>query len=258
MDQVKTDSVSLILSIGMIGMFVLAVSIILFVLVYKRRIVEAQLVHQQHLIETAVAIQEEERKRFAADLHDEIGGGISTILLSLSGLAQDIKGEPDQKDKVHAIQKQLDDLLNSVREISYDITPYTLETYGLIATLTDVCYQIQESGQLQIEYTCTGDEERLSFATELAIYRIFKELISNTIKHAEASLITILVTYGSDYFKLNYTDDGKGYPTDTAARGNGINNMIHRAKILGADFEIKNSSTQGMEASIHLKRYHER
>ncbi|WP_299208095.1 histidine kinase [uncultured Dokdonia sp.] len=254
MDQTGTDNLSLVLGIGMIGMFILALSIIVFVLVYKRKIIEAQLIHQQRLVETGVAIQEEERKRFAADLHDEIGGGISTILLSMSSLEQEYENNQTESIKIKNIQKQLDNLLNSVREISYNITPYTLETYGLVATLSDICYQVQESGQLQIDFVCNGNEDRLPFSTELAIYRIVKELITNTIKHAEANLITLSVSYKQYSLNVDYTDDGKGYSEDTIARGSGIKNMINRAKIVGASLDIRGEIEKGTKATLILKR----
>ncbi len=255
MDQVGSDSLSLILSFGMIGMFILALSIILFVVVYKRRIVEEQLEHQQDLVETAIAIQEEERKRFAADLHDEIGGGISTILLSVSSLEYELDSPQSTSARIKNIQTQLNNLLNNVREISYNITPYTLETYGLIATLDDVCFQIQESGQIQVEFTYEGEEERLHFSKELAIYRIVKELLSNTIKHANASIIKVSIHYHEHTFELHYTDNGIGYSDDdTITNGNGIKNMIQRAKILDADFQIKSSLGFGTEARLIVKR----
>lgn len=253
MDQTGTDNLSLVLGIGMIGMFVLALSIIVFVLVYKRKIIEAQLIHQQRLVETGVAIQEEERKRFAADLHDEIGGGISTILLSISSLEYASENNQLESAKIKSIQKQLDNLLNSVREISYNITPYTLETYGLVATLSDICYQVQESGTLQADFVCNGNEDHLPFSTEIAVYRIVKELISNTIKHAEADLITLLVSYGQHSLTVKYTDNGKGYKEDTITKGSGIKNMINRAKILGATLDITGKVEKGTKAILILK-----
>lgn len=255
MDRFQAEDFSLILIVGMTGMFVLAVSIILFVLIYKRKIVEGQLAHQQDLIQTAVAIQEEERKRFAADLHDEIGGGISTILLSVSGLENHFESPVREKitTKINGIRQQLNELLHGVREISYDITPYALEAYGLVATLSDLCYQIQESGQLIVCFQCEGEEERIDFSKELAIYRICKELLSNTIKHANGSQIDVLIKYDNNVFILNYKDNGDGFVYDTINKGSGMKNMMNRSKILGATFNIKTTKPQGMEASLILK-----
>ena len=140
-----------------------------------------------------------------------------------------------------------------MREISYDITPHALETYGLVATLSDLCYQIQESGQLDVYFTCKGEEKRLDFSKELAIYRICKELLSNTIKHANASQIDVLIRYDTGVFVLNYKDNGIGFVCDTIDRGSGMRNMVNRSKILGAGFTIKNTKPPGIEASLTLK-----
>ncbi|MEP0263814.1 histidine kinase [Dokdonia sp.] len=251
MDSIQSEDFSLILIVGMAGMFLLAVSIILFVLIYKRKIIEEQLVHQQDLIQTAIAIQEEERKRFAADLHDEIGGGISTILLSISGLENHF--QLPVKEKVKGIRRQLNELLHSVREISYNITPQALETYGLIATLSDLCYQIQESGQLDVYFKCKGKEERMDFSKELAIYRICKELLSNTIKHSKSSQIDLSVIYNKNVFVLIYKDNGEGFVINAKGKGSGMKNMMNRSKILGATFDIKSRVPKGMEACLTLK-----
>ncbi|WP_299767929.1 histidine kinase [uncultured Dokdonia sp.] len=255
MDSLQSEDFSLILIVGMTGMFALAIAIILFVLIYKRKIIEEQLVHQQGLILTAVAIQEEERKRFAADLHDEIGGGISTILLSISGLENHFQSPIKEKVsiKVEGVRQQLNELLDSVREISYDITPNALETYGLIATLSDLCYQIQESGQLVVLFECKGKEERLDFSKELAIYRICKELLSNTIKHAKASQISLSVLYNMGVFTLSYQDNGSGFIYDASSKGSGMRNMMNRSRILDAILDIKSVETRGMEAYLTLK-----
>ena len=112
-DQTQ-EGTSLILFIGMLGMCFLAFAIVGFVLIYKRRLLkqhmklqEQQIIHQQQLLNTSVAIQDEERKRFAADLHDEIGGGISTILLQVSKLKKEEKEHNPINIQTVILRKQL-------------------------------------------------------------------------------------------------------------------------------------------------------
>lgn len=253
MGKIKPEDFSLILIIGMTGMFVLAVAIILFVLVYKRKIIESQLEHQQQLIQTAVEIQEEERKRFAADLHDEIGGGISTILLSVSGLEPFFKTTDNKCSKIDIIRSQLNNLLDGIREISHNITPSNLENYGLIAALSDLCYQIQDTGAIEVNFEYEESDIRLHLSKELAIYRICKELLSNTIKHAKASQITISIQCLEHIFRLKYHDNGKGYRNDQFVKGNGMKNMKNRSKILNAEFTMESVTDKGMNAILILK-----
>ena len=193
-DQTQ-EGTSLILFIGMLGMCFLAFAIVGFVLIYKRRLLkqhmklqEQQIIHQQQLLNTSVAIQDEERKRFAADLHDEIGGGISTILLQVSKLKKEEKEHNPINIQTVILRKQLNDLLKKTREISYNIMPPTLEDFGLNETLSDLCFTISETGTIAVNYEWNGTENRLNFSHELALYRIIKEILVNAVTQQCKSL----------------------------------------------------------------------
>lgn len=254
MVNIQEDNISIIIIIGMAGMFILAVALVLFVLIYKKKIVEEQLINQENLIQSAIAIQEEERKRFAADLHDQIGGGISTILLSLSGIENDIASHKinNLKNKTLSIRKQLNDLVRNVREISHNITPQSLENYGLVATLNDLCFQVQDSDQIDAHFIYDGEELPLSFSQELAIYRICKELIANTIKHAKASEIYLSLFYSENQFEMIYKDNGIGFSEKLNSHGSGLKNINNRAQVIRAKLITHNSITKGMEARLTL------
>ncbi|MCH2196242.1 histidine kinase [Kordia sp.] len=86
---------------------------------------EQKIIHQQQLLQSAIKIQHEERKHFAADLHDEIGGGISNILLSVESIKKEQAAPPEIISKSQHIRDQLNHLLQKVREISYNIMPPT-------------------------------------------------------------------------------------------------------------------------------------
>lgn len=255
MANIQEDKVYIIIIIGMAGMFILAVAIVLFVLVYKKKIVEEQVIYQENLIQSAIAIQEEERKRFAADLHDQIGGSISTILLSLSGMESDCitMGEKKILVKTLNMREQLNEILRNVREISYNITPNSLEHYGLVATLSDLCFQVQDSDQIDVEFTCIGKEQRFEYSKELAVYRICKEFITNTIRHSQASKISMVLNFKEqNQFEVIYKDNGIGFPDHLNSRGSGLNNIHNRAQVIHAQLSIESYIKKGMEARLSL------
>jgi two-component system NarL family sensor kinase len=99
-------------------------------------------VHQQQLLNSAIEIQDEERKCFAADLHDEVGGGISTILLSVSKLKKEVIEDINIGEQSDTIRNQLNNLLKKTHKISYNIMPPSLEDFGLNEALSDVCFTI--------------------------------------------------------------------------------------------------------------------
>ena len=253
------SSALLILYMGMGGMFFLAVALVGFVVLYNRRLLKQQLklqeqkiFHQQQLLDTTIQIQDEERRRFAADLHDEIGGGISTILLSLAQLKNKLLNAPKIEHQADVLRDQLNYLLKTTREISYNIMPPTLETFGLQEALNDLCFSLNETTQIKVNYEWLGREKRLNFSTELAIYRIAKELLVNAIKHAQANLVSLNVNHGFNKFELVVTDNGVGFDATAFTRSTGIKNMHHRALIIGAVFDINSISASGTTARLTL------
>ncbi len=259
-DQTQ-EGTSLILYIGMLGMFFLALAIVGFVIIYKRRLLKQQvklqeqkIIHQQQLLQSAIKIQDDERKRFAADLHDEIGGGISTILLSVDRIKSEQAYQPEIVSKSQNIRHQLNDLLQKVREISYNIMPPTLEDFGLHEAISDLCYSISESSNMMIDYEWKGDEQRLDFSQELAFYRIIKELLVNAVKHSEATKITITIENSAERFKLMLQDNGKGFDNEKHQKGAGLHNIKDRALILGATLDISSKIKQGTSVHIYLNK----
>jgi len=242
----------------MLGMFFLAIAIVGFVLIYKRRLLkqqmklqEQQIVHQQQLLKSSIKIQDEERKRFAADLHDEIGGGISTILLNVSKLKKDVSKDENVSAQSNKIRSQLNDLLKKTRDISYNIMPPTLEDFGLHEALSDLCYTISETDTIRIDYEWNGDENRLAFSQELALYRIVKEILVNVVKHANATKAVITIDNTSESFKLLINDNGVGFDKKTTKKGAGLRNIKDRALILGAELIISSKINSG--TSVHLQ-----
>lgn len=259
-DQTQ-EGTSLILYIGMLGMFFLALAIVGFVIIYKRRLLKQQvklqeqkIIHQQQLLQSAVKIQDDERKRFAADLHDEIGGGISTILLSVERIKKEQADQLEIVAKSQNIRNQLNDLLQKVREISYNIMPPTLEDFGLHEAISDLCYSISESSDMKVHYEWKGDENRLDFSQELAFYRIIKELLVNVVKHAAATTIAITIENSAENFNLLLQDNGKGFDEEKHHIGAGLRNIKDRVLILGATLDISSTINKGTIVYIYLNK----
>ncbi|MBC8756235.1 sensor histidine kinase [Kordia sp. YSTF-M3] len=259
--ETTSDSGLTVIYTGMLGMFFLAFAIVGFVIIYKRRLLkqqmklqEQQILHQQQLLNTSVEIQDEERKRFAADLHDEIGGGISTILLSVSKLKKEALKDTNTVAQSEKIHHQLNDLLKKVREISYNIMPPTLEDFGLNETVSDLCFTISETDIIMVDYEWNGEEKRLNFSQELIVYRIIKEILVNVVKHAEATKVVITIDNTAESFKLLIQDNGKGFDTETTKKGAGLRNIKDRALIIGAELIISSKINSGTTARLHLNK----
>lgn len=200
------------LIIGSVVMIVLALSIIVFVLVYQRRIFEKQrdlaqleLSAQRRLIEAEIRATEREQKRIAQDLHDDTGAS----LMSLKFHIAELEDSPQKR----AINKTLSETTYKVRNVCNELLPYTLQELGLADALSFMSSRMNEEVKLDINFILISDDKSviLQKNEELALYRIVQELLSNIVKYAEASYIDILLTMDKKQMKLEIIDDGNGY-----------------------------------------------
>ncbi len=244
--------VVLILVIGTLAMVILAMGIVFFFLIYQKRIQDNELQlnrikteHQQNLIKTSVLAEEKERKRFAEDLHDQVGAMLSLIKLNISRLEK--KAENNQSQTLAKETKQhLDDVITQVRKITRALLPSSLEKFGLHEAITELIKWVPKSNELTVEYWKQGQDYRFEQKKETATYRIFQELLNNAIKHSQASKITVKLKYTPTKVFLSVSDNGKGFDKNLVeAKGLGLTNLESRAEILDGKFKIYSNPNQG-------------
>ncbi len=188
----------------------------------------AQLERTRAIVQT----QEGERERVAKELHDSLGGILSTTKLYFDQLK--IKDE-QQQQKVASL---LNDALKETRAIAYAILPKTLHKYGLIPALEGLANQINEAQQVQVIVQYFGKVPTLSEEQALMLYRIVQELLNNTIKHAQADEVLIQLTFENSSIELLFEDDGIGFDIETANYGMGIRNVQSRVEYLNGKLSI--------------------
>jgi PAS domain S-box-containing protein len=203
------------------------------------------------LLETIVQTEEQERARMARDLHDEIGPLVSAMKIFATSFKETL--EPDKKEKLSELMGVIArDLIDSVKSISNDMSPHVLINFGLLPALQNTVSLF--SKDLKIGISSNIADMRFPNTFESVIYRIFKELIHNTVKHAHASNIYIDIDYADCVLVCNYRDDGQGFDVskqlNTKSEGMGINNIITRIHSLGGEFDIKSESGKGFEINF--------
>jgi signal transduction histidine kinase len=235
------------------GMLILAGGIVFFVLFYKKRMLEARLreqnlevVYQQKMMEAALESQESERKRVAADLHDGIGAMLSAVRMNLGTLA---RTESVNAETIQPVKTMLDETIESVRKISRDLLPSTLEKFGLNVALKEMCERFQSLTEAGITYTEHGEAVPMEKSREIFVFRIVQELINNALKHAHASAISVQVTWDSQ-LTIVVTDNGKGFSPDVQPKGLGLFNMQNRARVLHGTFIIESNTSSGTKATL--------
>lgn len=232
-----------ILLVSMLGLFALAMGIVLIFMAHQRRMAEKNKEqrmlenhYQRELLKSSIDSQEEERKRIAHDLHDEIGVLLTTSRMYFNQLNQNQTDE--QHEKMSAKMNQLfDEMMINIRRISHDLRPVVLEKLGLIEAVYSLGEKLSDSG---IGFNFSHQIfTKLSPDSELNLYRIIQELVGNTLKHSEAKNITIEMNERMQKIFLSYKDDGIGFSEkNNMQHGLGMKSIESRLSLLNGKLEL--------------------
>lgn len=234
-----------IIIIGMGVIFLLSLSVIIFFIIYQRRLLAQQKKHQKtesdyqkELLKTAILSQEEERSRIAKELHDDIGAMLTTTKLYFGQITSELA--PEELHKI--IEKTggfLDEMIQDVRSISQNLRPVVLEKLGLIEAISSLIQTVNDSGNIVAELK-NSTTKTISKSKELNIYRIIQELITNTIRHAQASKIYIELKNEQEALVILYEDNGIGIDQKQMAqkKGLGLKNIESRLSILSGSIDF--------------------
>ncbi|SEP59623.1 sensor histidine kinase [Neolewinella agarilytica] len=257
-NEISAESVNILLA-GIVGMLLLSVALVVFFIVYQRRIFEQQRIrlaeeqaHQKQLLTAAVEVQETERRRIARDLHDDIGSLLSATRLYLRQLKPDSSPEKSASIRAESLSI-LDEIIQNTRRITHDLLPPVLEKFGYQAAAEDLCERVGKSGGMKMIYSGGSNQRRLEDKQEIALYRVLQELVNNTLKHAKASEIEVVNSWQGDLFKFRYRDDGKGFdPLTVKSGGLGLKNIESRITLVGGSLDWKSAPGDGLEVNISL------
>ncbi|MFZ6014479.1 MAG: sensor histidine kinase [Bacteroidota bacterium] len=250
---------AIMFAIATVFILLLASSIILFMVFYQKKMIQEQIKrqqlefeYQQKMLQAELESQETERRRLAADLHDSIGGMLSTIRVGVSTMSK-LLPDPQSIDQT---KQMLDDTITSVRRISRDLMPSTLEKFGLVHALKELCERFQSTSKIPIHFQEYGDT-KLDKNKELMVFRIVQELLNNAIKHAQASEIQVALQ-NEDQLYVIVEDDGVGFDADLhkndkqSGKGLGLFNIENRARLLGGRLEYDKERKKGSKTILTL------
>lgn len=258
--QKITDNIFLLVLFSMAGIFLLAASFVFFYVRYQRSMLQqkeamqqAELEHRENLLHAALQSQEEERKRIGRDLHDDVGSALSNLrmVISKSDSANDAISLANKTYK-----PLIDNIITTVRNISHTLSPPGLDLFGLEHTLHELCDTFNISGKLRLtmENSSGQDIDTIGKERSLTLYRVVQELLSNTVKHAEATEINIMISkLSKEAFILTYQDNGKGMDAVAIKKsGMGMQNIESRLGMIKADYTITSTPGKGFKIVINL------
>jgi two-component system sensor histidine kinase UhpB len=198
----------------------------------------------------ALQAQEAERLRIARGLHDEVGQVLTGVLLQLDSLATAGGGrEADIDETKQAVRGALEE----VRRIARELRPEMLEQLGLVSALTELSRRFADQSGIPVRPSFAEGLPRLSDASELAVYRVAQESLTNVARHAGASVVEVSLQPGAESVVLRVSDNGRGIRENADVNGHGgVRGMRERALLVGGALAVKPAPGGGTEVRLEV------
>ncbi|WP_294673960.1 ATP-binding protein [uncultured Fluviicola sp.] len=242
MGEQGTSNLGLLLVIASLVMFILALSIIVFAVLYqqkmrrkKQEMIQMELNYKHEMVQATLDAKELEQRRIAIELHDDIGSSLTALKLSFASL-------PIDEEERRLLNEGVQNTINKVRSLSNRLLPTILEELGLIPAAKSLVNTLSNQiPNVQFSIIAVNDPSHDSQTREvsLAVYRILQELLNNILKYAEATIIEIVLEQNEEGIQLSVVDNGKGFvPTKEDKRKSqslGLKNIESRSQQIGAE-----------------------
>jgi signal transduction histidine kinase len=204
-----------------------------------------------------IEVSEEEKKRLAADLHDELGQALTSLHFNLEAMQGSLPSQfLEQKKRCDGLIQTVERMADSVRKTTSYLRPDLLDHLGLVPTLEWYIHEFTESWpEIQVEFQVLGLKKRMNPEIELVLYRIFQECLTNIYKHAKAKRVEIILTYSHPRVIFTIRDNGIGYKKarkGKSARGIGIPSMKERVASFGGSVDISSAPGKGTTIRAEL------
>lgn len=209
-------------------------------------------------LQEASRAQEEERKRIARELHDDTIQSLVVLSRQLDSLSTEAgkRLSQEQKDLLENLWQQTNGIMEGVRRLSQDLRPPTLDRLGLLPALEWLSTDVEKRSGIRVGLRVQGAERRFTEQTELVLFRIVQEALSNVRRHSGATEAGVSVEFGEGRIRISVKDNGKGFGLpramgDLAREGRlGLAGMEERARLVGGELRIESEPGKGTTVTI--------
>ncbi|HOB84382.1 MAG TPA: histidine kinase [Bacteroidales bacterium] len=210
---------------------------------------------EKRVLNAIINTEENERKRFAKDLHDGLGPLLSTVKMSLSSLAPRIN-DPSDKVILNNTNHLVNEAISTIKDISNNLSPHILTNFGLSSAIGAFTTKINQTRAVEIIFKSNMENHRLETDKEVVLYRAVCELINNAIQHSGASKIEIELNKLDKFVTLQFYDNGRGFDTSKLIRedtkGMGLSNIETRVRTVEGVFVLESTPGRGTSALIKV------
>ena len=222
----------------------------------RKRIEQALFESREQLRELSAymeAIREEERKRIAMEIHDELGQLLTALKMDVSLLKMRLSGDPDAAKKTDDMRELVETTIWMVRNVASHLRPAALN-FGIVSALEWLVEDFSRRNNIPCQFRINGSEPVLPDAHATAVFRIVQASLTNVARHARATRADVTLTRSATGLDLHVSDDGCGFDQDLGRKSDsyGVLGMRERARLIGASLLIDSSPGTGTSVSIHI------
>ena len=194
--------------------------------------------------------QEEERKRVARDLHDEVNQALTAILLRLEALTQ--SAPPELRDELGETKKLANQAMEELLQLARQLRPTALDDHGFVPAIEEQLRRFQAQHGITTSLEIDGALDDLGNDQQLVLYRVTQEALNNIARHSGASNVKVGIQRADGHVELAVTDDGRGFAVGSERRGLGLDGMAERARLVNGDFAIEAEPGQGTTLRLQV------
>ena len=257
-----------VLIIGGLMAIMLVLFIVAIVLLYQRRqqrherdLIKLKEEYDQELLRSQLEIQERTLKTISQELHDNIGQMLSVVKLSVSGALYTMDKQTAEYESITASKDILNKAIGDLSNLTKSLHTDRIAQVGLDESIQYEIETIKKTGLVDIEFFREVSDHHFSLngQTSVFLFRMFQEIVNNTLKHSKATRVNVYINYTKDNtFVLKIEDNGVGFDfnekknTASSSSGVGLKSMMNRAKLIKADFLIDSKPGKGTTITIAL------
>jgi signal transduction histidine kinase len=210
---------------------------------------------ERKVLNAIINTEENEKKRFAKDLHDGLGPILSTVKMSLSTLNERIS-DPTGALILKNTNHLVNEAISTIKDISNNMSPHVLSNFGLTSAISTFVSKINQTGIVNIDFKSDMENKRMENDKEVVLYRAVCELINNSVRHSGASRIEIELNKHEKFVTLQFNDNGRGFDMATLSgdenKGMGLSNIETRVKTVEGVFILESTPGKGTSALIKV------
>jgi two-component system, NarL family, sensor histidine kinase UhpB len=196
--------------------------------------------------------QEEERRRLARDLHDEVNQALTAILLRLEALSQD--APPEQEAEVAELKRLVNQAMEELLNLARQLRPSALDDHGLVAAIDAQLKRFSARSGVEVRIKAQGDPAELDEGAQTAIYRTAQEALSNISHHSGATAVEVDLDIDGRRAELRVRDNGAGFdPSRAPGGGLGLKGMAERARLVGGELDVRSSPGGGTTVNLRIE-----